>query len=89
MIRAKQSLNGKVNDAYSLSGKALSDAKLSGRTSVGSVLKGEDGATFIPEVDADGTLRWTNDKNLPNPEPVNIKGPPVIAKVDNGVLIIE
>ena len=49
---------------------------LKGRTSVESVIRGEDGATFIPEVDADGTLKWSNDKHLPNPEPVNIKGPP-------------
>ena len=36
---------------------------------------GEDGATFTPSVDDSGNLSWTNDKNLPNPEPVNIKGP--------------
>lgn len=36
--------------------------------------KGEDGATFIPNVDADGNLSWTNDKGLENPETVNIKG---------------
>lgn len=43
-------------------------------------LMGEDGATFTPHVDEDGTLSWTNNKNLVNPEPVNIKGP----KGDNG-----
>ena len=36
---------------------------------------GEDGATFTPSVSADGTLSWTNNKGLTNPEPVNIKGP--------------
>ena len=35
---------------------------------------GEDGATFYPSVDADGNLSWTNDKGLPNPPTVNIKG---------------
>lgn len=35
---------------------------------------GDDGATFIPSVSADGIITWTNDKELPNPEPVNIKG---------------
>lgn len=35
-----------------------------------------DGATFIPNVSESGIISWTNDKNLPNPEPVNIKGPP-------------
>lgn len=36
---------------------------------------GEDGATFTPSVSEDGVISWTNDKGLPNPEPVNIKGP--------------
>ena len=35
----------------------------------------ENGATFTPNVSADGTLSWTNDGELPNPAPVNIKGP--------------
>lgn len=34
-----------------------------------------EGATFTPSVSADGTLSWTNNKGLVNPEPVNIKGP--------------
>ena len=38
-------------------------------------LDGEDGATFTPSVSADGTLSWTNNKGLTNPDPVNIKGP--------------
>lgn len=36
---------------------------------------GEDGVTFYPSVDAAGTLSWTNDGGLANPEPVNIMGP--------------
>ena len=36
---------------------------------------GENGATFIPDVSDDGMLSWDNDKGLPNPDPVNIKGP--------------
>lgn len=35
---------------------------------------GENGATFTPSVSEDGVLSWTNDRELPNPEPVNIKG---------------
>lgn len=35
---------------------------------------GENGATFTPDVSADGVLSWTNDKGLNNPAPVNIKG---------------
>lgn len=34
-----------------------------------------DGATFYPAVDADGNLSWSNNKNLTNPETVNIRGP--------------
>ena len=33
------------------------------------------GATFFPHLMEDGTLSWTNDKDKPNPKPVNIKGP--------------
>ena len=36
---------------------------------------GENGATFTPSVDANGNLSWTNDKGLPNPATINIKGP--------------
>lgn len=35
---------------------------------------GENGATFTPSVNINGELSWTNDKNLPNPNPINIKG---------------
>lgn len=41
----------------------------------GGAADGENGATFIPSVSADGTLTWTNDGGLDNPAPVNIKGP--------------
>lgn len=34
-----------------------------------------DGTTFIPSVSDEGIISWTNDGGLPNPEPVNIKGP--------------
>ena len=47
-----------------------------GKISVG------DGATFTPHVDADGILTFTNNKNLPNPDPVDI----VQAVVDSGGL---
>ena len=36
--------------------------------------EGQNGATFYPEVSADGIISWTNDRELPNPNPVNIKG---------------
>lgn len=43
-----------------------------GETSV--LHDGQNGATFIPSVSADGIISWTNDRGLPNPSPVNIKG---------------
>ena len=49
-----------------------------GETSV--IHDGQNGATFIPSVSTDGVISWTNDRNLPNPNPVNIKG----AKGDKG-----
>ena len=36
---------------------------------------GDNGATFTPSVAANGDISWTNDKDLPNPQTVNIKGP--------------
>ena len=35
---------------------------------------GQNGATFFPAVSPDGILSWTNDRDLDNPSPVNIKG---------------
>lgn len=35
---------------------------------------GQNGATFYPNVSNDGVLSWTNDRELENPTPVNIKG---------------
>lgn len=37
---------------------------------------GNDGVTFTPAVSSAGVLSWTNNGNLPNPEPVDIKGAP-------------
>lgn len=39
---------------------------------------GTDGAVFYPIVSEDGIISWTNNAALPNPDPVNIKGPPGI-----------
>ena len=35
---------------------------------------GIDGVTFTPTVSPEGIISWTNNGNLPNPDPVNIKG---------------
>ena len=39
------------------------------------VIENGAGATFTPSVSSAGVISWTNDKGLPNPSPVNIKGP--------------
>jgi hypothetical protein len=48
---------------------------LSGKSNVGNVIYGKDGVIFTPNIDDDGYLSWTNDGELENPEPVNLKGP--------------
>lgn len=37
--------------------------------------KGEPGVTYIPHVDANGNLSWTNDAGVNNPATQNIRGP--------------
>lgn len=37
--------------------------------------KGDKGTTFIPSVDTDGNMSWSNTDGIVNPETVNIKGP--------------
>lgn len=49
-------------------------------SNVGGGQDGKDGVTFIPFVSQEGVISWTNNGNLPNPAPVNIKG----AKGDKG-----
>lgn len=39
------------------------------------VTNGKDGTTFIPFVDGEGNISWSNDGGLTNPNTVNIKGP--------------
>jgi hypothetical protein len=60
-----------------LQGEILTLPKMSGNVGAKTINTGGiggDGATFIPHVSVDGIISWTNDKDLPNPEPVNIKG---------------
>ncbi len=39
------------------------------------ILDLRDGATYIPNVSAEGIISWTNEQGLKNPDPINIKGP--------------
>lgn len=75
-----------VSDAY-VNGDELYIRTNTGKEfSAGNVRgkKGEKGGTtFIPSVSAEGVISWTNDGGVPNPEPVNIKGP----KGEPGVVV--
>lgn len=48
------------------------------------------GATFKPSVSPNGDLSWTNDKNLPNPDTVNLRGDAgnFIFGIEDGRLIL-
>ena len=54
--------------------KLLSSVPVAGGEGGGE--KGDPGSTFIPSVSEAGILSWSNDGGLPNPEPVDIIGPP-------------
>lgn len=70
-------LTGEILTLPKMSGSVSTPNSLSGNVGAKTINiggKGDDGATFTPSVSADGIISWTNDKDLPNPEPVNIKG---------------
>ena len=70
-------LQGEVLTLPKMSGSVSAPNSLSGNVGAKTINiggKGDDGATFIPSVSVDGVISWTNDQDLPNPEPVNIKG---------------
>lgn len=76
-------LQGEILTLQKMSGSVSTPKSLSGNVGAKTINiggKGDDGATFVPSVSDDGVISWTNDKDLPNPEPVNIKG----AKGDKG-----
>ena len=65
-IRAKRNLNQELTPLE------MAEEIMKITTGDGS---GENGATFIPAIDDEGNLSWSNDKGLENPTPINIKGP--------------
>ena len=67
-------LKGQILTLPKMSGSVSAPSTLGGNIGAKTINIGEDGATFIPSVSDDGVISWTNDKDLPNPEPVNIKG---------------
>lgn len=67
-------LKGQILTLPKMSGSVSAPSTIGGNIGAKTINIGEDGATFIPSVSDDGVISWTNDKYLPNPEPVNIKG---------------
>lgn len=49
-------------------------SRITGKVNYKEVLRGDSGFTFKPHVTTDGILYWSNNGDLPNPLPVNIKG---------------
>ena len=62
---------GNLNDVWT----KLLGGKQGWATPTGGGGTGQNGATFTPSVSPEGEISWTNDKSLPNPPPVNIRGP--------------
>lgn len=56
------------NEAFQIKFTAIYPISNSGRDGI-------DGVTFIPFVSSEGVISFVNDGGLPNPDPVNIKGP--------------
>lgn len=48
-------------------------------------VKGDTGATYTPSVSQEGVISWTNNGELPNPDPVDITGPQGFSPVANVV----
>lgn len=48
-------------------------------------VKGDTGATYTPTVSQEGVISWTNNGDLPNPDPVDITGPQGFSPVANVV----
>ena len=70
-------LQGEILTLQKMSGSVSTPKSLIGNVGAKTInigSNGDGGATFIPSVSADGVISWTNDKGLPNPKPVNIKG---------------
>ena len=68
-------LKGNILTLPKMSGSVSQPSSLGANIGAKIVNIGEEGATFIPGVSDDGVISWTNNKGLPNPDPVNIKGP--------------
>ena len=53
------------------------------------MFEGHYGPYYVPAVDADGNLTWTNNAGLPDPAPINIKGEPGTGLEISGLVATE
>lgn len=66
--------NYTTGDLYFRIKNELTDSVWSDAQNVFIGPKGDTGAVYTPSVSSEGVLSWTNNGNLTNPDPVNIKG---------------
>lgn len=69
-------LSGKptVQDEYTITPIEIKKSDNTSLTMNVKTKNGSNGATFTPALNEQGILSWTNDKNLPNPESISVKG---------------
>lgn len=48
-----------------------------------------DGVTFLPEIDKNGQLSWSNNGYLPNPEPISLLGDTIVMKATQADFPLE
>ena len=66
--------NPTVQDEYTITPIEIKKSDNTSLTMNVKTKNGSNGATFIPALNEQGILSWTNDKNLPNPESISVKG---------------
>lgn len=74
ILKKISALRGGATGQY-LYKKSEKDFDFGWKTGGGGGEPGPAGTTFTPSVSSAGVISWTNDGDLPNPEPVNIMGP--------------
>lgn len=68
-------LNGAIRELPKITASIPEQKPLGGKIGAEVISSGSGGGTvFVPYVSPKGIISWTNNGNLPNPEPVNIKG---------------
>ena len=64
-----------ANSAANNANQAADNANNAAKKAEQAAANVKDGTTYVPSVSDDGIISWINGQGLPNPDPVNIKGP--------------